>query len=108
MNTDLLPLQFLSSSVFVGNETEGWTLDEETSEEAGERSFTVAIEFSTPFTTTPVVHLGLTGFDVDQASSARLRLHAVDVSPFGFTGRITTWRSTRVYSVEFQWLAVGA
>jgi hypothetical protein len=55
-----------------------------------------------------VVHLGLTGFDLEQWSSSRLTLSVVTVSELGFVARLTTWRSSRVYSATFQWFAVGA
>lgn len=108
MNSDILPLHFLSSSVFVGTETEGWTLDDRVEEYSEGRSFVVPVEFSTPFSSIPVVHLGLTGFDLDQETSARIRLNTGDITPSGFSAILSTWRSTRVYSVEFQWLAVGS
>jgi len=108
MTGDILPLHFLSSSVFVGTETEGWTLDEFVAEYSEGRSFVVPIEFSTPFSSAPVVHLGLTGFDLAQETSARLRLNASDITPYGFSAILSTWRSTRVYSAEFQWFAAGS
>jgi len=55
-----------------------------------------------------VVHLGLTGFDLDQRDSSRLILRATEISTTGFVVEIATWRDTRVYSVEFSWLALGA
>jgi hypothetical protein len=107
MNNDLVPLQILSASVVVGTETEGWTLDAEVTEESEPRFFSVEIYFSAPFLSPPVVHLGLTGFDTDQCSSSRLMVVAEQVSEEGFVARIETWRSSRVYSVALNWLAVG-
>ena len=108
MNHDLLPWNLLSASVLVGTETEGWNLAEPHGEDSPERSFAVEVFFASPFTTIPVVHLGLTGFDLEQHSSARVLLTAEQVTEQGFVARITTWRSSRVYAVSFNWMAVGA
>ncbi len=108
MNYDYLPLNILSATVVVGTETEGWNLAESATEEAEARYFLVEVYFSTSFSTPPVVQIGLTGFDIDQCSSARVSLAAEAISCDGFTARISTWRSSRVYSVEFNWMAVGA
>lgn len=108
MSTNLLPLTILSASVALGTETEDWTLDAPAGEEDPIRSFAFEIAFATPFSAPPVVHLGLSGFDLDQCSSARITVTAELVSEFGFVARISTWRSSRVYSVEFNWLAIGS
>jgi hypothetical protein len=55
-----------------------------------------------------VVQLGLTGFDIDQRDTARLSLKAADITPTGFMAEVWTWANTRVYAVEFNWLAIGA
>ena len=107
MSASYLPLQVLSSSVCVGSESDGWTLDREASELDPERSFLFDVYFDSPFSVPPVVHLGMTGFDIDQCSSSRVNLSAVSVMESGFQVRLTTWRSSRVYSVDFQWMAVG-
>ena len=110
MNGELLPWKILSHNVGVGVLTEGWNLDESSSDgESDEaRVFTLPVNFDAPFENPPVVSLGLTGFDMDQGTSGRVSLKAVDISAFGFTVQITTWRDTRVFAVEFAWLAVGA
>ncbi len=108
MNHDYLPWNLLSASVFVGTDTEGWNLAEPADEESAERTFGIEVYFATPFASIPVVHLGLTGFDLEQHSSARILVAAEQVTETSFVARITTWRSSRVYSVSFNWLAVGA
>ena len=55
-----------------------------------------------------MIQLALTGFDHDQRTSGRIRLTATEVTTVGFTAVITTWRDTRVYGVDFGWLAIGA
>jgi len=103
------PWKSLSASLQVGVLTDGWnlaTLPDTGSEEA--RVFRFTVHFSTPFSAPPVVHLGLTGFDLDQRDSARLGLRAMEITAAGFVAEIVTWRETRAYSVGFSWLALGA
>jgi hypothetical protein len=50
----------------------------------------------------------LTGFDLDQRDASRLTLTATEITGTGFVAEIATWRETRVYSVAFSWLALGA
>jgi hypothetical protein len=109
MNHPMAPWKSLSASLQVGVFTKGWKLAEapENGAEDG-RYFTVPIQFAEPFSTPPIVHLGLTGFDIDQRDSERVSLRAVEISNTGFVAEISTWRDTRVYSVEFSWLALGA
>ncbi len=102
------PWNILSSSVGVGILTEGWALAEPVSNPETARSFTVEVVFDTAFSATPVVQLGLSGFDLDQRESGRLSLKAAAITRFGFQAVISTWSSTRVYAVEFNWLAIGA
>ena len=110
MYPDLVPWKMLSATVGVGVLTPGWNLSTppaEGEEEEG-RSFVTEVSFSAPFDAPPVVHLGLTGFDVEEQTSARITLAAESVTPEGFEVRISTWRESLVYAVEFNWLAVGA
>ena len=103
------PWKSLSASVQIGVLTEGWNLASpptETTEEA--RVFRFTVFFAAPFDAPPVVHLGLTGFDLDQRDSNRLCLRATVITPVSFVVEVSTWRETRVYSIEFSWLALGA
>ena len=103
------PWKSLSATVHVGTLTDGWTLATPPAEYRDEtRVFRFAVFFGTPFKSPPVVHLGLTGFDIDQRDTSRLTLTATDITTTGFTAEIATWRETRVYSVAFSWLALGA
>jgi hypothetical protein len=102
------PWTILSATHGVGILTPGWTLDAPVHDPEIARSFSVSIPFATSFTAPPVVHLGLTGFDLDQNTSGRISLIATDITPQGFTAVIRSWSNTQVYAVEFQWLAIGA
>ena len=102
------PWNVLSSQVALSTSTEGWRLDVVEPTEDSFRSNQVEVWFATPFLSPPVVQLGLTGFDLDQRDSPRLTLKAENITSTGFLATITTWADTRVYAVEFQWLAIGA
>lgn len=99
----------MSASVYVGELTQGWNLATPPPEYRDEvRTFRFKVNFSTPFETPPVVHLGLTALDIDQRDTSRVNIAATEISESGFTVVISTWRETRVYSVGFSWLALGA
>ena len=103
------PWKSLSASLQLGVLTEGWNLAEPPADGAGDaRVFRFTVFFAAPFDAPPVVHLGLTGFDIDQRDSSRLSLYATEISTTSFVAEIGTWRDTRCYSVEFSWLAFGA
>ena len=103
------PWKSLSATVHVGNQTDGWNLASPPAENFDEpRVFRFSVYFSAPFEARPVVHVGLAGLDVDQRDACRLTLNASEISNTGFVAEIATWRETRVYSVVFSWLALGA
>jgi hypothetical protein len=108
MYSSSVPWKVLSSNVGVGILTEGWKLDVVYPDSEQSRSFVLDVVFDSPFSAVPVVNLGLTGFDLDRRESSRLTLKAENVTEFGFQAVITTWETSRVFSVEFQWLAIGA
>jgi hypothetical protein len=103
------PWKSLSASLQLGVLTEGWNLAEPPADSAEDaRVFRFTVFFAAPFDALPVVHLGLTGFDLDQRDSSRLSLRATEIGTASFVVEIGTWRDTRAYSVEFSWLALGA
>lgn len=110
MHSSPVPWKVLSSAVGVGILTDGWNLADAVAHPTPEesRSFSVDVFFATPFSSIPVVQLGLTGFDVDQRDSGRVTLKAEQITPQGFTAIISTWSATRIHAVEFNWLAIGA
>lgn len=108
MYSSSVPWNILSANVSVGLSTEGWNLAEANeSDPEGMRTFTVDVTFVSMFIEVPVVHLGLTGFDIDQRDSGRISLKAEAITEFGFQAVISTWSTTRVYAVEFSWVAIG-
>jgi H-type lectin domain len=109
MNENWTPWKMLSATVGAGILTPGWNLAESPSVAEDEwRVFTQRISFAAPFSGPPVVVIGLTGFDLDQRDSGRVSVKPADITSEGFAVEITSWRGTRVYAVEFSWLAVGA
>ena len=106
MHSPHVPWQVLSSTVGAGILTEGWSLATEAESDAA-RSFSIDIAFASSFQSVPVVHLGLTGFDLDQRDSGRITLKAEQITESGFTAVISSWAATRVFAVEFNWFAIG-
>jgi hypothetical protein len=103
------PWKTLSASVQLGVLSEGWNLATPAAESTEEaRVFRFTVFFAAPFVSPPVVHLGLTGFDLDQRDSNRLTLAATEITNASFVVEVSTWRDTRVYSIAFSWLALGA
>ena len=108
-NESWTPWQTLAATQGLGVLTPGWNLAEAAGDGEDEcRFFSHAVEFEGSFSGAPVVSLGLTGFDLDQRDSGRLSLKVRDVTSTGFVVDVIAWRGSRVYSVEFSWLAVGA
>jgi hypothetical protein len=103
--SDLLPLSACSAIAKYSCEDEGFALH--VVEGEGERSFRARVEFSAPFAVTPLVHVGLAGFDIDRDDTARLHVHAEAITTSGFDVVLTTWRRTRVYGASVSWLAIG-
>ena len=107
MNSLLLPWKTASAAVSVGMTSPAWNLAAWVGEDCPDRTYAVPVRFVVPFEEVPVVQVALTGFDQDQRTSARVRLAVTDLTVDGFTVVITTWRDTRVYGVDFSWLALG-
>ncbi len=109
-NASLLPWKSLAATVSLdASACEGWTLADPPWEGVqARRALEIKVAFANPFTAAPVVHLGLTGFDIDKWHTARISLRVGEVTPEGFHVHVATWADSRVYAVEFAWLAIGA
>ena len=109
MPTAITPWTARSATVSVGMLTEGWTLDQPVADHlAGDRSFSTNVVFDEPFKDVPLVQVAVQGFDIDQRMSGRLRLSVSGITAEGFILTITSWRDSRVFSVDVAWLALGA
>ncbi|WP_455212738.1 H-type lectin domain-containing protein [Kaarinaea lacus] len=106
INPTLVPIKMCSAIVEFNQFTPDWTLAQENASE-GSRTFVSSVLFDVPFSNVPIVHVGLSGFDIDQRDSARISVHAEAITSNGFDMRIKTWRNTRVYQVEVSWIALG-
>ena len=107
-NGKLQPLKTLSSVLKLDQSAEDWNLNTTAdAEEDGRREYLASVSFVAPFNTVPVVHLGLTGFDIDNGESARITVVPMNITANGFTVKVETWARTRVYSVDINWLAIG-
>ena len=107
--SDLIPLKMCSSIQVLDQYEENWLLAQvDDCESPQPRSFEYYIPFENPFSTSPVVHAGIAGLDIDNRDTARLSLRITEITPEGFRVAIETWRHTIVYKVEVSWLALGS
>jgi hypothetical protein len=106
MSALVVPLSMLAGTNHFNADSEAWSLHEKSG--IGEaRTFVGRVRFDQPFAATPVVHLGLVGFDISERDCSRLRVRAVDITPDGFAVEAKTWLGTEVYSIDVSWLALG-
>ncbi len=95
------------SGIFVGSIQEpDWNLLD-VSLPHDSRIFERYIQFEKHYTETPVVHVGVAGFDIDNDDNSRLRVRAANIQRDGFTLQIESWLHTRMWSVEVVWTAFG-
>lgn len=102
----LIPIKMCSAIMELDQFTPQWSLAEENASEES-RTFVGNVLFDAPFSNVPIVHVGLSGFDIDQRDSARISVQAESITSTGFDIRIKTWQNTRVYKVEVSWIALG-
>ncbi len=76
-------------------------------QEPGVRVYRETVLFQPPFAkyAPSFVSLGLTAFDVDNGTNARLQVEAVNIKKESFDLVIRKWADTKVYSVSVDWLA---
>ena len=107
MTMAIEPMNFLAGIEALGSHIEGWKLDAEPPHDA-DRFHRTWVPFVRPFRGLPLVHLGISGFDIDDRDAARVTVSAADVSSEGFTIVLRTWFNTRIWRVDVNWLALGA
>jgi len=76
-------------------------------EAAQVREFRTRVTFQLPFANVPMVHVGLSGFDIDYRDAARLTVRAANIGPAGFEPVLANWMGTRVYRADIGWIALG-
>jgi len=73
----------------------------------GPRAMRREVIFPTAFQSSPVVHVSLSMWDLDNRNNMRADISAEQVTPQGFTMVFRTWGDTRVARVRADWLAIG-
>jgi hypothetical protein len=101
----VLPLKIAASTARFAHSDTGWTLLEPGSDHA--RSYAASVKFEQPFAQAPIVHAGLSGFDIENGDAARVKLKVRSVRPEGFDVEVETWFETRIWSLDVSWLAIG-
>ena len=73
----------------------------------GPRDRRKRVAFSEPFRTNPVVHVGISMWDVDNETPLRADVVAETVTVDGFDLVFRTWGDTRVARIRAAWMAMG-
>ncbi len=108
MSEHMTPLKILSSVEKLDANMESWTLLEAPADDDAPRVAQLTIQFAQAFESTPVVHVGLAGIDIENTDSARVRVRAVDITPGGFVVQAETWLATKIWEIDVSWLALGS
>lgn len=73
----------------------------------GKRQRRKRVTFSERFHTTPMVHVSISMWDVDNETPSRADVSAEVISEEGFDLVFRTWGDTRVARVRVAWIAMG-
>ncbi len=73
----------------------------------GQRERRRRVAFDEAFRSEPVVHVGLSMWDLDNGAPARVDIAAETVTEDGFDIVFRTWGDTRVARVRARWMAIG-
>ena len=71
----------------------------------GNREHIYFIPFGIIFDSNPIVHVGLTGFDLSKNSNQRLVVSVNAIDRHGFHAKFETWNDTKIYHVSINWIA---
>ncbi|MFV0408318.1 MAG: H-type lectin domain-containing protein [Paracoccus sp. (in: a-proteobacteria)] len=74
----------------------------------GPRESRHEVRFEQAFAEAPVVHIGLSMWDIDNGDNQRADISTDAITNEGFTIVFRTWGATRVARVRAEWLAIGA
>lgn len=83
--------------------SQGYTL----SENKGDRSYTLTVNFLDPFENKPDVILGVSLLDATSDKNVRYKVEAMSVSRDAMTIKISTWSDTKIIGISGYWLAHG-
>ena len=73
----------------------------------GPREHRHAVRFRGGFENAPVVHIGLSMWDIDQKHNGRMDISTDAVTAEGFVIVFRTWGDSRVARVRADWMAIG-
>ena len=73
----------------------------------GERERRKFVSFSEPFTSQPVVQVGISMWDVHNETPARANVSTQEITAEGFDRIFSTWGDTRVARIRASWTAIG-
>lgn len=65
------------------------------------------VEYGLTFLVPPMVHVGLSMWDVSNEANMRMQVAAEEVGNSGFVVSLRTWGDTRIARMGVSWLAVG-
>ena len=74
----------------------------------GPRDQTTSVTFSEPYQEVPVVHVGISMWDMDGDTNQRADLRAERITTEGFQLVFRTWGDSRVARIRADWMAIGA
>lgn len=73
----------------------------------GDRVRRKFVEFDEPFRTSPMVHVGISLWDVNRQSNFRADISAENVSRTGFDLVFRTWGDSQIARISMNWIAFG-
>lgn len=65
------------------------------------------VDFGLLFMEPPMVHVGLSMWDISNRANLRVQVMAEEVEDSGFTISLRTWADTRIARAAVSWMAVG-
>jgi len=74
----------------------------------GTRERRKQVLFEPTFRSAPSVHVGLSLWDTDCRTNARMEVSAANITASGFDIVFRTWGDTRIARVRVSWIAIGA
>lgn len=73
----------------------------------GPRELRHSVQFDTPFKSVPAVQVGMSMWDMDEATNQRADISSDAVTIDGFTIVFRTWGDTRIARIRADWMAIG-
>jgi len=67
----------------------------------------ITVKFKQPYTTAPVVKIGVIEVDAEHSTTIRYSGGLVSVDSQGFTIRCATWLNSKMYQLGFSWMSVS-